>query len=449
MDQLAHYYLILALVEDKSFIVNKYYHYIYWVCGYYNGNYYIAKSPGLSFLGIPIYIASKYLSNYILFFKEYQFILTSFVAFLSSLTAVLIYDMCKLFKCKERTAIITSLLYAFGTIAWTDSKLFEDGSVSPFFIVLGIYLLIRTAKTKDMTRIKEYTYISLAGVTLGYSVLIEYSNFFIVLPGIIYMFYFQRTSLRVKRSFIMFILPFLTCISTIFLLNWIIYGSPFENAYNYHITGGTMHFSITNIPTSSFSMLLYSTEGAGSLFFYQPLIFFTSSYGMVQMYRRFKGEALLFVISILSNLLFYSLREASVNQNHHIGPTYMPPVMPLIVIFTAFTIEYISAQNVPKSTKWIFWCIFIGLFSFSIVVIGICVLTYNIVLLTEPIAYIKGFELLRSGYLDPRLLKHRFLPFIFIGIILFILFWDRMGALRNLLERVIYTMKKRGGFSEP
>ncbi|MFX1520116.1 MAG: phospholipid carrier-dependent glycosyltransferase [Promethearchaeota archaeon] len=444
MDELAHYILIVALVEDKTFIVNKYVDVAYWVVGYYEGNHYIAKAPGLSFLGIPIYIASKFLGNYIPIFTEYQFILISFVAFLSSLTVVLVYDMCHLFECKERTAIITSLLYAFGTIAWTDSKMLDDASVSPFFILLGIYLLLRTLKANDMTRIRENMYIFLAGLSLGYSLLVEYTNAVIIFPCIIwYMFQSQGKSLRVKdSSFYIFIIPILLCLSSIFALDYFLYGSPFENPYRHKYTGsGVIGFNITNIPNSLFFLLFYAEGGGGgSLFLYQPLIFITSSFGLILMYKQFKEEALLFLISISSNILLFSLREPRTNINHHIGPAYMAAILPLILIFTAFTIEYFSSQDVTKIRKRIFWGIFISLFSFSIVILGICVLAFHIDVMAASIAYLKAFELLQSGYLDPRLLKHRFIP-VFAGIFIFLVVFE--AYIKKLYDSIVQATSER------
>ena len=424
MDERAHYILILALVEDKSFIVNKYFHYVYYVCGYYEGNYYIAKPPGLSFLGIPIYLALKYLGNYILFFKEYEFMLIAFVTFISALTTVLVFDTCRLFECNERTAVITSLLYAFGTIAWTNAKMLEDGSVSPFFILLGIYLIIKTSKSQNPTRLTEYGSFFLAGLSLGYSLLVEYTNVVAVVPIVISsMILYPRVSLR-KISFYVFFLPLLTCGAIILWLNYIIFGSPFETVYTYHVVTSTMEYSIANIPSSGFEILFYSTEGGSSLFIYEPLIFLTSSYGIILMYRKYKKDAVLFIITAVLHTLFFSLRSHHGNVTHHIGPAYMPAILPLLVIPTIFTIEYFSSQNVSQNKRWLFWGIFVGLFAFSVAVIGMCVLAYNVDILNTPIAYIPAFKLLRSGYLDPRLLKHRFIPVI-AGIILFVIVFER------------------------
>ena len=65
----SHFALTLAIVEDRSFRINKY---MFWTGGadyseYPPGsrNYYSDKAPGLSFLGIPFYLLGDHPCSYL------------------------------------------------------------------------------------------------------------------------------------------------------------------------------------------------------------------------------------------------------------------------------------------------------------------------------------------------------------------------------------------------
>lgn len=436
MDDWAHYIMIVALVEDNTFIVNKYVSFIYYTVAYYNGNYYVAKAPGLSFLGVPIYLFLKLLNGYLSFPNHYQYILISFVAVISALTVVLVYDVCCLLNCNKRTCILTAILYGFGTVAWTHSKRFEDGSISPFFILLGIYLLIKVTRSQLSPK-EEMKYFFFAGISIGYSLLVEYPNAILLVPIIGYVLMNSKGKLLELNltHFIFFFVPILAFGSFILGLNQFLFNSPLSTAYTYHTFGPATHFSVSHIPIGLFKILIYSDIGAGSLFFYQPLIFFTSTFGFIKMYKQFKREALLFVTALLLNLLFFSSHVNLGCGFHYIGPAYSHSVLPFLIIPSALTIENFTSESIPIFTRRVFWVIYSGLFAFSVVVLGACVLAYHIEILPLPIAYIGAFELLKSGYLDPRLLKHRFLPLIFIGIMLFVVFCDRIGNNLKILAK--------------
>ncbi len=78
---------------------------------------------------------------------------------------------------------------------------------------------------------------------------------------------------------------------------------------------------------------------------------------------------------------------------------------------------------------------FISLFSFSIVILGICVLAFHIDVMASSIAHLKAFELLQAGYLDPRLLKHRFIPVIAGIFILLVVFEAYIKKLYNSIVK--------------
>ncbi|WP_287586854.1 glycosyltransferase family 39 protein [Candidatus Borrarchaeum sp.] len=447
MDEWAHYIMIIALVEDNTFIVTKYVHYIYFTVGFYEGNYYVAKAPGLSFLGIPIYMLLKILDGYVSFPNHYQYILISFVAVISALTVVLVHDVCRLLNCSERTSILTAILSAFG-IAWTHSKRFEDGSVSPFFLLMGIYLLMKVTRNQ-LPEKEEMKYLAFAGVSIGYALLVEYTNVILLVPIISYVIFTYKAKIfgHKLRQVLCLFSPIVAMGLVILGLNQILFDSPFSTAYTYHTFGPATEFSITYIPQGLFKFLIYSDLGGGSLFFYQPLIFFTSTFGFFKMYKLFKRETLLFIASILLNILFFSMRVDLGGGFHYIGPGYIHPVLPLLIIPTALTIETFNAKSVSIFRRRIFWSVYLGLFAFSVVVIGACVLAYNFTILNLPIAYIGAFELLKSGYLDPRLLKHRFLPSILVGILLYVVFWDRRGTLKSRLRKIFGIKKKKNELS--
>ena len=324
-NETSHFALIQSIVHNQSFIINEFADQTLYVdIAYYNGNYYSDKAPGLSFIGIPIYLICYSLG---LPLGMTHFFLSSISAFFTSLTIITIYEICAYLEYSSRTRVLVALVYAFGTIACVYAKTFFAHSTSAFLILYSAFMTMKAVQAS-----KHYWNYTFIGMLLGSSILIEYLNIVLLIPFLIYFLSYKE-----YKAIMISLLPVALCLGLLGIYNFICFDNPFVLSYSYHVDepfyaeGKAFLFPIH---LGLYYQLVSPIRG---LFFHSPILFL-GVIGYYDLYKKRKKETLFFALSFL---LFVFLFSSYVIWwgGYCYGPRYLLPVITFLSIPSGLYIE--------------------------------------------------------------------------------------------------------------
>lgn len=361
-----------------------------------NGHYYPNKPPGLTFLGVPIISITSALG---IPFPLEGFYLMLLSCFFTSTSVVVLYSLCmKGFEMSEKTSLVVSLIYGFGTFAFPHAVTFYANSFSALFVLLTVYFLIDRNEIKSET--KQITGLLVSGIFAGYLLLLDYSNLFLLLPFLLYILFSKNR----KYSFVFF-LPVIFWLLILLTYHYVAFGDPFVTTYTYAVhTRNT--FDWNNTRPIHDGLLLYLFNLRRGLFVYSPILLLSIS-GFYLMFKekQDRKEGFLLLSSFLIILFFFS---AIAYRNGWIfGSRRLDPILPLICIPIGRILEnpkdifFGRLQNnsfFEKYRESIFQVIFTSLFIISFIINGIGAITD--VHPTAKTLYDHNLELLFSGKLS-------------------------------------------------
>jgi len=419
INEKSRYALILAIVEDRSFIINKYAHLTRYIdVSLYNGNYYSDKGPGLSFLGVPLYIFGKFLVNsgFLLFEIPFYIILLSSLA--TSLSIVLIYDTSiNIFQISKNASILTGLIYGFGTIALFYSKSFFSHSFAAFLLLLSMYFGMKVTKYDE----NKESNLFVSGFAMGLLALIEYFPFLTIIPLTIYLI-----KNKIKKELLFFLLPIIMFLGIHAIYNYVCFDNPLTPPYYYEQSEDMSvigYYIRTTFLIGLYGQLFSPFRG---LFFYSPILLLTF-HGTYKFLNKHRYETFLYLTSFVMILLLFAAQEWWGGNCY--GPRYILPVIPFVTIPIAATIEDY------KSNK-LFWIVFSILFGLSIFnnFVGAITFSHETFLSPNPI----WASLLRvlDGKIDIGLLGHRYIRIIYAAFSLFLIGQERI---HNLFKSKLQT----------
>ena len=333
VNEYSHLALTMAIVENGTFSVNAYVSWFEIKGGvldvhYYNGNYYSDKAPGLSFLGVPVYIIGK---TFGLSKSTILFSLLCINDFFAALSVVLVYRLCNFLESDRQINILTSLTYAFGTIAWVYAGTFFSHSTAVFFVLMATYLMFSYIRKTD-----DYMRLFFAGLSIGYGILVEYTTIFIAFTLGTYFILNKK-----GKKLWLFFLPIGFFLLVLGTYNYLLYNNPFTISYVALVSGtsssifslGWLQVFQTPLYIGCFGLLFSPQNG---LFFYSPVLLFFI-YGNYLIHKRLKNESLFFLFSFLSLLCFYSIYNWRGGWCY--GPRFLSSVIPFITIPLSSTIS--------------------------------------------------------------------------------------------------------------
>lgn len=355
-DEIGYFLLTYSIVEHHTFILDKSIEELrinITHVAYYEGNRYSVFAPGYPFLCVPSYAIGKTLwfllkqlgvfSNPEWWFKRFSYWSMMMVSLLStSLTSVLIYRLSKSLNFTEKTSLIVSLTYAYGTIAWVYAKSAFSQSASALFVMLGIYLAIKAVNENNKKKI------IFSGLAIGYAIVIRYSNMLLAFPLSFYIIFKTR-----KFGNIAIFLLSVFCNSLILLFyNYINFGHPFTTGYHFIYQNVTNRFSFP-IYVGMYGLLFGISRG---LIPYSPVLIL-SIIGMYP-WKKHKEEYFLFISSFFSVLIFYSSWPGWFG-----GPYW--GARHIFEVVSCFTILICPVIEKYGSKLW-FWVIYHLLLAYSI-----------------------------------------------------------------------------------
>ena len=321
VNEWSRYSLILAIVEEHTFIIDKYI-LSFIDISYYNGHYYSDKPPGLSFLGVPVYFIAKFIINW----WWITYLLIALIALFSSLSVVLIYELVGFLGGTKTSKILTALTYAFGTIAWVYSKTFFSHGFSAFLLLLSMYyarLYIQENYIK---------FIFLAGIAMGYSFLVDYSNLFLLIPFLLYFVLHDA-----KKKIFYFLLPVAIFLVILGAYHYICFDNPFNTPYMYQYRFGNpqnVGFFSNPVYIGLYGLLFSSYRG---IFYLSPILLL-SPWGCFILYEKYKPETVLILSSFIIFVLFYSTYILW-HGGRCYGPRFILNVIPFFTLPIAQVIE--------------------------------------------------------------------------------------------------------------
>jgi hypothetical protein len=280
-----------------------------------------------SVIALPIYVF--YLLPLLIFpggFEYYSVLSKSCAALLMAFASMLFFQVSiKLFK--PRTALITTLIFAFGTLTWATSSqsLWQHGTSELLFII-AILCVIKNEFNND---IKNFVII---GAVFGLFIFNRPSDFFIFIPILYYVW--------LNREFVYAFL-FWSFVSAFPFLwyNIACFGSPFGGYSSMGIAIATTPVNLMNFINGIVGLLFSPNRG---LFVFSPILIF-ALWGMWIVWCRKDGiirNILLFSIPcMVLSVCFYAIQIDALLGGWSYGPRYLLTIIPILCIFTGYGIE--------------------------------------------------------------------------------------------------------------
>src|SRR5215203_3298431 len=202
---------------------------------WYDGHYYSDKAIGTAVLGVPVYAAYRELVGFEHFARELWkpnnplYILTvAVVALPSAILSVLLYQLARLMEAGRAWALLLTLLYAFGTLAFPFSTLFFGHQLAAAFAFAAFFFLVRARLETSSGPTSAWSLLA-AGALAGMAVLGEYPVALVAA----FLFLYAATFVRPKHRLGLYVLGGLPAAALLLAYNWQTMGSPLSFPYEY------------------------------------------------------------------------------------------------------------------------------------------------------------------------------------------------------------------------
>lgn len=316
----SHYALVRALVDKRSFEIAEYLDFTENQDYAINGDRRFSdRPPGTAILSAPVYALSAFLPKPLAMIHSkhdtdnprvmYAMIIPAAAA--SMTAAILFWILRGHFGLSEWASVLTTLAFAFGTMAWKYGSLLYSHATSGLCVMLATALILRFQTDAVSKTASVYSF--WIGLILGASVLMEYTNIvFVALAGL----YWARHTLTLPhphtriRSLALFALGGL--LPGLFLMwyNTVNFGGPLKLS--------TFHADTTRWPqNASFladfatpiwvglpAMLFYGYDNQG-LFWLAP-VSLLGLFGLKGLWQKSRREFALIVGGFAAMLLLFS-----------------------------------------------------------------------------------------------------------------------------------------------
>jgi Dolichyl-phosphate-mannose-protein mannosyltransferase len=262
--------LIASIVEYHQLSIDPYENRIGNDKAFYNGHYYSDKAIGTSVLGVPVYAVYREASGVEPFSTARRelsnplYPLTvAVVALPSAILSVLLYQLMRLLGGSRTWALLLSVFYSFGTLAFPFSTLFYGHQVAAAFAFAAFFALVKVRLHASASADSSSAWLLLAaGILASLAVLTEYQAVLIVAL----LFLYAATFVKPKRRLGLYILGGVPGAALLLAYNWFTLDSPFSLAYSYVSNPAfaemkTGLFGITQPRWSSFADIMLGSRG--------------------------------------------------------------------------------------------------------------------------------------------------------------------------------------------
>jgi hypothetical protein len=325
-NEYSRYDLVRALVEDGTTSIDRY-HENTGDKALYNGHYYSDKAPGTAFLGVPVYQLLTLTSGAAGAGIPDPSLAVQALAFgVSGITTVLLVLL--LFRFLRTTvgegwALVVSVGYGLGSIAFPFATMFFGHAASAFFLFASFYLLWRWRATGGGWRPVT------AGLLAGGAVITE-------IPVVLGVAILGGYALWIGRHRALgFVLGGIPVLLVLMAYNGLTFGGPFTLGYQYATEFGEQNrqgiVSIVWPSWTTMSDLLFGPRGLVRLapwFSLAPL-------GVLAWRRRAIRPEVLVCVAICGVFLAYNSGALNPFGGWTPGPRYLLPALPFAAVLVA------------------------------------------------------------------------------------------------------------------
>lgn len=359
--------LTWSIVDCKTFSIDAY-HANTDDKSFRNGHYYCDKAPGVSLLGVPVYLIMKPVLS-LMGYKEWDlrrisayFIRVFTVALPSAVLCIFIFRLLiNIIPSMKNEALLLTLAYAFGTLAFPYSTLFYSHQAAAAFSCIAFCML----QGKDKTNTRLF----FSGILASLSFVTEYTCFVILILLALYI----RIAAKRKNSVVFFMAGCLIPVAMLAYYHFICFASPFATGYSFEVKKIYVErmsrglFGITLPRWESFTEILFSQRG---LFTLSPFLFFAFPgfiHGLrAEKFKPYRPEIILSLLIIFS--FFY------INASYYlwwggwgIGPRFLIPSLPF---FMTGCFIFFARSSVAMRKLFLFAAVY------SIIAISLCTFVY-------------------------------------------------------------------------
>ncbi len=284
-----------------------------------DGQLYSQFMSGQAMVNLPLYLLGRLLSGEALNLRSLMlahWATSLFNPIVIALTGWLMAVFASRLGYSARLSAGLGLVYALGTLALPYIGTYFSEPLIAWLILLAAYAVYAARASADVLR-----WLIVAGTALGLAVFIRERSAIMIPPFMLYVWLCQRRVLW--RGWAAFFAPLVMFGVIIGWFNWSRYGSPLTFGFS-----ALQHTSFTTPLLLGLYGLLIS-PGKG-LLLYNPIAWAGLS-GLVIMFRTRRREAILFVLIMLVELLFFAVYEFWTG-GWNWGPRYIMPVLPLLVL---------------------------------------------------------------------------------------------------------------------
>lgn len=251
-------------------------------------------------------------------------------------TAVLVFFFSISLGYSRRAAVLVSMIYGLGTMAWYYSKDSGDHTIETFFILFSIYSMHRYTADKKVSQLL------LSALSFGFS-LITRPTAILIMPALFIMLFFRNIKKadykiminRPAKDVSLFSISIVPFVVLIFWYNHYRFGSIFE-------TGNALMAARLGVDYFSGTSLLAGIRGLltspGKGFFYYSPVTVLFFFSIRSFSKKFPVAALCFILLMLSYLLFYS-KNLYWHGATGWGPRYLFVITPFLIIPIAELID--------------------------------------------------------------------------------------------------------------
>lgn len=364
--------LVHSIVNEGRFAIDTY-HENTIDKAYYNGHFYAGALPGPAFLAVPSYVVFKGLyvimpesikqiaggvqsyqvskqpgsSFYgrvdnVEFFLSQLFLTLTVLALTAAAGASLLFSAVRILGYESKVALLVTIFYAFGSIAFFYSTVFFEQMFSATLAIAGFYLILNG--TRSPSHECRSVVLLAAGFLCGCGLLVEYPTVLIAVWFGIWL----ALSARAWKPVVLYAAGAIIPVLILLAYNYALFGDPFTTPYAHLIAEfdsvhGIGFFGATYPHPDRLLGLLFGDERG--LFLFAPVTL-VGSVGLWQEIRKRGPNSLAAFICAgigISYIIFFS-SYTNWRGGAAFGPRYLIATLPLIVVGVAFAFQVLPKR---------------------------------------------------------------------------------------------------------
>ena len=364
----SHFALVSALAEEGSVKIKSFIQYTrMYDFAYKDGEYYSDRTPGTAFLGVPFYIMGKLVGeagagNYLSHHKNIKEVFVIFLPNIAGTLAVFVmFGLSTHFKFNFQTSLVSSIMFAFCTLAWFESTRLFSHAVSMATLLGAVYLLV-TLKRFDRFHTGRVLGIS---CLLALASIIEIQNILVVGVCGFYILISGKISVRkilggkIPALMITATLVFMVIYSSLLIYNFsafkelTIKSNKYHALFHYERTfrtamAGNVFFGLdrlfTNLNNSEviFNWPRGINNNTPGMFVVSPLLLL-SPFGFYYFFRSKRNEAMLFLLIVAAEVVVAALHTGDVSTRY--ATTVLPYLFFPVVIVVGGSFKLIKGSG--------------------------------------------------------------------------------------------------------